>query len=325
MKLSLLFFFAFTNPLVLFFAILLYGGIPPDNMKKAIADSEAYSQVSAHFAQQDADTITQNKDFTVIVSKRLTPTYIRTKTESVIDESATWITGKTQTVPVVSFRELKEELQSEHSDLMGNIEHIPTAVELKRSDLDAQNQTRYLEQAKQITAFTNDDFTLPLGNQLEGIKLAYRILQIALPMLIVLLICSLFLLVKFAYSLPSRFKWVGAALLASSIVGYGCIFFHPYITPVIIRTNILQQSDFFSLFSPIIIAMINHYVEIYIGYQEIVNTVFLVGAAGCFLGAIATRKQAIPKLKPVYEIRSYWETPLKEKPTPPSEEYTDTK
>ncbi|MGH7204379.1 MAG: hypothetical protein ACREHC_08090 [Candidatus Levyibacteriota bacterium] len=285
-------------------------------MKKALAESGAYTQVSEHFTQQDVDTLEQNPGLTIFVSKRLTPLYFKKKTESVIDDSTNWITGKTQTAPVLSFKELKQELESEHSDLMGSIEHIPTATELRNSDLDTHGQERYLEQTKQLVAFTNDDFTFPLGNQLEGLKLVYRILQIAIPVFIVFLLCSLFLLVKFAYTLPSRFTWVGATLLASSIVGYGCIFFHSYIIAIILRTNILQQSDFLSLFSPIVLAMINHYLEIYVGYQEITNALFLVSAAGCFLGAIVTRKQAIPKLKPVYEVRSYWETPLKEKQTP---------
>jgi hypothetical protein len=82
------------------------------------------------------------------------------------------------------------------------------------------------------------------------------------------------------------------------------------------KINILQELNSYPLFAPILPALINHLVDVYVRYQIILSSIFLVGAAFCFLGTFLTRKQAIPKIKPVYEVKSYWETPLKEKPAP---------
>jgi len=325
MKLQLLLFFALATPIALFFIIILYAGISTEDMKKAISESGAYPQLAEHLTKQEANTLIIYNNSTVFVSKLLTPAYFKTKTESAIDDSADWITGKTQTPPEVSFRELKQEIQLEYPDLLSNIEHVPSKSELQNSNLNVQDQALYLEQAKQMAAFVNADFTFSLGNKLEGIKLTYRILQIVLPVIIVLLICSIFFMTKLANSPPLKYKWIGATLMTSSIAGYGCIIFHPYITAAIAGTQVIQESTLFSLFLPIFIAIINHYVEIYVGYQEIVSTVFLVCAAGCILGAILTRTQTVSTIKPIYEKVTYWETPLKVMQTSHSAESKETK
>ena len=312
MKLQLLLFFAVVFPIVLFLATIIYGNTSTISLKKAITDSGAYSHIASQFAQVDADTIAKYNTYDVFVSQLLTSTYFQTKIESAIDDSANWITGKTQTPPVISFKELKEELQTKDIILLKSLIHIPTSAELKKSGLNTQDQAAYLNQAKELSAFANTDFNFPLENQLEGIRLVYSILQIAIPILIVFLLCSLFFLITMANSLPMKFKWVGATLLTSSFVGYDFILFHSYFISAIMATSLLQELNAYPLFSPIIPAIINHYVDIYVGYQELVSILFLVGAGICFLGAFLSRKQAIPKIKPVYEVRSYWETPLKE-------------
>lgn len=311
MKLQLLLFFAIATPFVLFFSSVIYGGISPANVKNAVAKSGAYTQISAHFTKPEAIPVAQFIDFPIFVSKRLTPAYFQTKIESAIDDSANWITGKTQTPPAISFKELKEELQADHPEIMQELQYTPTSAALQKSHLSSQDQARYLEQTKDLKAFTDANFTFSFGDKLDGIKVAYIFLQIALPLLIVLLMFCIFLLAKQAISPPLKFKWVGAAFLTSSIVGFGCILLLPYITPAILGTHILQESEALSLFTPIFAAIINFYLENYVGPQEIVSTMLFIVAAACFLGAFLTRKQALPSIKPVYNVRSFWETPLK--------------
>src|SRR5207302_1493496 len=99
------------------------------------------------------------------------------------------------------------------------------------------------------------------------------------------LIFNLFWLIQLAKSPPAKCTWIGATLLTSSFVGYGCIIFHAYITTVMARIPFQHELAFMSLFSPIIFVIINQYVEIYIRYQEAVSIIFLIGAFICFVGA----------------------------------------
>ncbi len=325
MKLSFLLFFSFATPLALFLGTILYGGITNDNIKKALAQSPVYTQISNHFKNQDAQVVTQKQFSPIFVSKRLTPEYIKTKTESTIDDSTNWVTGKSQTVPVLSLNELKTDMQREHPELLKAIEHVPTESELKGSNLNEKELDRYLEQATQLSSFAKADFTLTLDRHLEGFKLVYEVLQIALPLLVVLLICSLLMLAKLANGVPAKFKWIGAALLTSSIVGFGCIFLTTYISSTIAQTNLLELSDFLMLFTPIIITVLNHYLAVYTGYQITASTVLLVCAGVCFLSAVLTRKQAAPIIKPLNVEHSYWVQPIKEIEPEPSGESKNSK
>lgn len=309
MKLQLLLTFAFVSPLILFLATIMYGGITTTDLKKGVVDSGAYVEIGKYIEQQDADTIGNNQHYSVLISKNLNSNYFQTKTEKVIDDSSLWITGKTNTAPTISFKEIKEELQQDNG-FLNNVKRMPE-IDVKQSDLNREEQAMYVAQQKQLIDFINGDLTISLADQMQGVKLVYSILQIALPILIGLLIVILFLIAKQAANIPSKCKWVGSTLLVSSIVGYICILLHQYITMALMELRIFQESNL-ALFTPIILAIINYFVEAYINYQEIVNAIFLVGAAICFLGAIITRKMAPPKTTPVYNVKSYWETPVKE-------------
>jgi hypothetical protein len=312
MKIMFLLFFVFSAPVALFLATILYGGHTRETVKKALADSPVYEQISQHFSKEDTQVMDQN-DYPYFVDKRFTAEYFRNKTESTLDDSAAWISGRSQTVPVVSFKEIKDDIQKAHPDLLTAIEQTPTAEQLQSSDMTEEQAAQYLDQAKQLRTFSNNDFTVPLGQYLQSVKFVYGALKIALPIYVLILLASLVMIVLFANTIPAKCKWLGITFFLSSVLGFGAAMLYRANSDAITHLNFTDQTEFITLVTPIIVTVINHFAGVYAANQIIMSEILIALAALCFVGSFLTRKQADPSLKPLKVKSTYWTSPSKKK------------
>lgn len=304
MKILLLLFFSFGTSLALFLWTLLYSGHTRETIKKALADSPVYTQISDHFAKQDKLVMEQDQ-YPYYVSKRFSPEYFRNKTESVLDDSAAWITGRSQNAPVLSFKELKDDLQQDHPDLISAIEQVPSEKQLVDSGLDETQTEQYLNQAKQMQTFSKSDFAIQLSQYLQSVKIVYNGLKIALPILIVILLLCLMMIWLLSEGTPRKFKWVGVTLLVSSMGGYGFIFVYHFSKDVITHFNLADQSEFVTLVAPIITTVLYHYISVYLSHQALMSTLFLIIGTCCLVVAFLTRHQS-SSVKPLKVNASFW-------------------
>lgn len=310
MKLLLILFIAFTTPAVLFFATLIYTDVSNDKLKTTLAAAGVYEQISKHLTVRDTSI---DDPFLPIIADRFTPEYLKTKTESTLDDATNWITGKSAKIPEVNFKELKEDLAKRDPKLLASLQNVPNEAEMAEAGIDEEQRTAYIQQVKQISDFTKQDFAIKLDQHLGGFKLVYDGLKIAIPIVILILLLSLFMVVKLSNGLPTKFKWLGITFIVTAFVGYGVFLSNSLIATGLEKVNLLEQSTITALITPIMLAVLNYFIKLYASYQQTAGVIFLVLAGICFLGAILTRKYAAVTIKPLKVKRSYWEKPLPKK------------
>lgn len=304
MKPILIFFIATTMPLVLFIATLLYGDVTNEQLKKALNESGVYKQMSTYLVRGDLEL---DVPFFNVVKDRFTDEYLHAKTETALDVSTAWITGTSKTPPVISFPELKDDLSKRDPELLASLQKVPQKEELTQEGIEPEQQEAYLQQVKQISEFTKNDFSIKLADHLQGFKLAYEGLRIALPILLLLMLGSLFMVWKLADGLPKKFKWFGITFLVTAITGYIVMLSHSMITYGITQVSTLNDAEVVKMLTPILLSILGHYMKLYASYQEIVASFSIIVAAVCFVLMVITRKQAAPSVKPLKVQRSYWD------------------
>jgi hypothetical protein len=306
MKVLLLLFFAFISPLVIFLTTVLYGGTSPDILKTELAEANIYSKVTA-FLTNTSDEGEENTEITDIVAANFTPEYTQSKVEDVIDTSYDWITGETTQSPSVSFPEIKQQILTQHPSLLTDIEAMAkdaeqtfdtTGMSEEEAVQAEQMHTQMTSQMGMMTEFVKNDFSWPLTKQLTGVKQLYSVIKLLQPILTLLLLLSLLILGLLNPTWPQRLKWTGAALFVAGIAGFMAVAFQAGI--VALLTTVTQQTtnEAVTMFTPIIISIVRHFVKTYTNYQGIVSIVFFVVAALCFVIA-SLHKNEKPALKPV--------------------------
>ena len=310
MKPILIFFIATTMPLVIFIATLLYGDVSNEQMKKALKESGVYEQMSTYLVRGDIEL---DVPFLNVVKDRFTDEYLYTKTETALDVSTAWISGKSQTRPVISFPELKEDLNERDPELLASLQKIPQKEDLDKAGIEPEQQESYLQQGKQIIEFTKNDFSIKIDKHLQGFKFAYDGLKIALPILVLLMFGSLFMVWKLADGLPAKFKWLGITFIVCAVTGFSVMLSHSMITYGITKVSMLNDAEVVKMLTPILLSILNHYMKLYASYQELVAAFSLIVAVLCFILMIVTRKQAAQSVKPLKVQRSYWEKTNKKK------------
>lgn len=302
----LLLFFAFSTPVVLLIATMLYGGVTNDSIKAALANSNAYAKVSSYFSQKDAAVAEENQTFSDFASKRLSAEYFKDKTETAIDDVGDWITGKTQTPPGISFVELKNDLQQEDPQLYENIQRITTAREMDEADLTEEQKKQYTNQIIHLRTFFHNDFTVPIGTHLEGFKTVYGYLGIALPVLVVIMLLCLVVIAIHSHGLPNKLKWLGATFLVSSLAGLVFILLHELLADASTQVTLADQPDIVALMAPVLISVFNHYVDVFVAHQITTSTAFFGLSVIMLVAAFITRNQVPKNLKPLNPGKSYW-------------------
>lgn len=283
MKPLLLAFFSFTSPLLVFLATALHGGISNEVIKTELASANIYEQLLQHLASISEET--EDTELQSIIIDTFTPQYTKMKIENTIDVSYFWIIGDSREVPTISFPEIKEKLITNNPDLLAELETLaektnqPVRTEGMGPDEIIQAETLQQQTNDNLASFTSlvkNDFTISLEKHLASAKLTYNTIKIILPILLILLLLDIILLGFLNKTWSSRLRWIGATILTGGLIGYLVIFLQNSL--VVVLTDFAQENSSYglSIFSPVIIALAQYFVETYTTYQGIISTLFLI-------------------------------------------------
>jgi hypothetical protein len=306
MKLILLQLFVLIMPSTVFLTTLLYGGITTALIKEELAETHIYDTVGGYLEQMNSTDIidSESQQFSEILSSRLTPEYLQKKTETAIDDSFVWITGKSKTPPVISLKELKDDINVQNPELLASLETFTESVDTQlvtddtipsaEAEADTiQQNAEISETAQAINALVKNDFSIPLEDHLIWAKRIYTLLAIVHPISLVLLALTFSYMSYLAVTWPSRLKWMGAALVTGSIVGFIVILLNTFAITALTEMPVDTTYEISALLIPVAVNVTNHFIETFSQYQLVVSISFLTIAALCFIGVKITKPKTI--------------------------------
>jgi hypothetical protein len=290
MRVVSLLFFIFNLPVVVFLASLLYGGFSPQILKEELSQTKVYERLLSSPNKEVSDNL-----ILTALAKRVTPSYLQNKIEDAIDDSYAWVTGTTKEPPLLSFKDLKEDIianDPELSKLTSEFKELPKTQEAYES---------YPPQRETEINFVKNDFSFPLKDSLADIKQTHTVLSIILPVLIVLLILCLISLIVLNHSARSRFRWLGSAFLLGGIFGYLTLLLSQYVSHVFLRIFSQAEDPVIHMAYPIVEGTLTAFINHYARSQVTATAIFLVLGITSLLFALVLQSPA-PAL-PIKKIK----------------------
>jgi hypothetical protein len=287
----LIFLFVITVPIVIFLTTILYGGFTVSTVKQDLVKADVYTKISGYLQTVQTDETDPNlQQFDTILKTRLNASYVQGKTENVLDSSSSWISGQTTTPPVLSFKEVKDDIVAQNPNLLPNLTSLQKEIQNQSTDQSANpdeaNQQQAMSEAfNSFNTMLKSDFTIQLGTYLQGVKQFYTTIKIAQPVLGILLLVYLLLIFFLSTSAKSKFLWLGWTFLLTGIWGFVVLLLTKFITSLISHLLFSNTTYMMQLVTPILTEIINRFTSTYVSYQGICSVVFFLVAAGCFIAA----------------------------------------
>lgn len=301
MKVFLLLLFVFTFPIAVLLSSILFGGFSNTFFKNELIKSGVYTKISLYIQDlsfQEEDQLSEQ--FTDVLKNRFTNSYIKDKTEDTLDLATNWITGASETPPVISFAELKEDILAQYPQVLPELEEV--AKEAKQQAIangseDGQQTMDMMQGLDSISTLAKSDFTIQLSSYLAPLKTLYNIIQLALPTSFVLMTIYLMFLLLFSHPWHARFTWIGATAMLSGIWGYTVVYMNAYLVYLMTTTISANANDIFSIFSPVLLNLANSFINIYAYYLGLVSIGAFLIAAICFIAAALMNTQSASSLQ----------------------------
>lgn len=301
MKLALLFLFAMLTPFTVFLTEVLYGGTTPDELKRGLAQTAIYTNASIFLitAKAEGKQDTAASELSEHLYKRFIPEYIQSKTEKLIDDGHIWVTADGPS-PTLSFIEIKQDLISINPAFQAQFEQIQSVAQ--QSEFSAENSlseyagsTGEQSETDALTALAQNNFTVPVGEYFQGIKTFYSVIQILQPILVLLLIATLFLLIKQNLDTQNRLKWLGATLITAAVFGFGMVFFNTLAIANLMQTTTSSSGNFLAAFAPIMLQLMDIFMSEYAKVQNNLGICMVIVGIFCFAGAALKAKNHAKK------------------------------
>jgi hypothetical protein len=283
MRVVSLLFFIFNLPVVVFLASLLYGGFSAQVLKEELSQTKVYERLLSSPNKEVSDNL-----ILTALANRVTPTYLQNKVEGVIDDSYTWVIGKTKKPPLLSFNDLKDDIiasDPELSKLTSEFKELPKTEEAYES---------YPPQRETEINFVKNDFSFPLKDQLAGIKQTYTVLSIVLPILIVLLILCLVNLLVANHTARSRLRWVGSVFLLGGVFGYLTLLLSQYVSHVFLHIFSQAEDPLIQMGYPMVEGTLMAFIDHYARSQVTATSLFIVIGIVSLLFSFVMQPPALP-------------------------------
>jgi len=304
MKFFISLFFIVCFPVVIFLTTILYISDITPLLKTDLVKNHIYNQLSSQLGKLD----TGDSNSTIVsqfIQSKFTSDYLQNKVEKAMSDSDDWIKGKTNTPPVISFKDVKDELNAQYPQLLPDIEQ--SAVQLKQQEAQnpqlAQQNPQAVQNLNMIASFAKSDFTIPLNKYLVGLKNFYTMVRILQPVLTVLLVICILLLGTLNKTWSSRLKWIGFTLLFGSIWGFILAYSNVALVSFIAKHAATISNQSLQMATPILLQLINHYVSSFTSYQKTASIVTLCAAVGCFIWLAFTTNTPVALAKPRSNIK----------------------
>lgn len=312
------FFFIFTIPVLVFLGACLFGGVSSVSIKNNLLTSNAYTLLSDQIgkqldsASQDSSDATVNAIITA-AKNRITPSYLQQKTEKAIDDSTLWINGKTSTPPILSFSEIKDDINAQNPEILPSL--IKTMDEFKKQQEELQkedpdNSSGKTMELNGMGTFIQNGFTVPLEKGVGTIKTIHNQIFIGFIVFLILDSFALLIMFLFSHSLKSKLKYIGIVFVITSIYGYlltfglGTLF---KIAEYIIKS---QDQPAVVYVAPIILNLVATFINKYKQLQTF-TSIGLFASGVCFMVINMLTKSSDGLTKPTKPAVKPTKTPVK--------------
>lgn len=259
LKVLLILSFGFSVQFLFFFLVFAIGGFTPAFLKDTLVKSNVYSTVSEKIESFTSNDSSGSSEDMVMpfIKEQFTSSYIQGKSETLIDDTFSWLNGKTKTPPVLSFRELKDSIERKNPELISQLQQMSEEMKQQQQEqaLQEGGPATPASDSMDFTKMMKSDFSIPVGENLKPLKQAYSFFKFALPLTAFYLLVLLGLIALLSTGTKSKLKWIGATFL-SSILFCGLpllISFGLAHTPIMLDTKNAELSSIISTISTIVV------------------------------------------------------------------------
>lgn len=295
MEFLLLLFFTLCFPIFIFCTTILYTSDLTPILKTDLVKNHIYGQLSNQLGKLDTGD-SNSPLVSQFLQNKFTTQYLQGKVEKALNDSDDWVRGRTDTPPVISFKDVKDELNAQYPQLLPDIQQA--AEKLKEEEAQnpklAQQNPQAAQNLDMIVSLTKSNFTIPLNKYLIGLKDFYTTIRILQPVLAILLILCLILQSVMNQTWPGRLKWIGFTLLFGSLWGLTLAFGNVALITVLASYAEKISNHNLQMATPILLQLINHYVDAFAKNQKTASTAVFCVAVVCFVCAIFSNKQIAP-------------------------------
>lgn len=282
MKLFALIYLVLATPVAVFLYTIFYGGINNTVLKNELARSKTYSAIAdfaATIKPEDSDT--SEDEILSVIKEHVTQSYVKEKTEELIDVSYNWVTGTTNTPPVISFKDIKDEIMAKNPELLSSLEDISKEAQAAgpSSDLSGDEQAQMKQATQGISDLVKSDFTFSLEKQLSAVKSAYATLRILFFATLILLAVSILIIVLRANDLKSKMRWLAAAFAVAGVWGFIIIALNVGITNVLTQLTTSTSNEAANIALPIVVAVVGKFVSTFTTNQGILSIALILFGA----------------------------------------------
>jgi hypothetical protein len=303
MKILITLFFTFCFPVFIFLTTVLYTSDITPLLKSDLVKNNLYSHLSSQLG-----TINTGSDSSALlgqfIKNKFTANYLQQKVEKAMNDSDDWVTGKSQTPPVISFTDVRDDLNAQYPQLLPAVEQAAEQMKQEeKQNPQLQQNPQAANDLNMIDYLAKSDFTVPLNSYLISFKNSYTTIRILQPALGILLILFLILQCTINKMWPLRLKWIGITLLISSVWGFLLAYGNGVVIAVLTKYLATNTNHAVQIAMPVALQLINHYVTADSSYQKTASITGMIIAAGCFIGVFVTQKNSNVQKKSVKTIK----------------------
>lgn len=243
-----------------------------------------------------------NEDLVLIagpfIKRELTAGYIRVKTEQLIDDTESWMKGKTENSPVLSFADIKNKLTEKNYTLLSRLEAFSEELAKEKVKLRKQAENENDPETRaalnnlpdfDFNSFVKSDFSIPLGKHFKGLKLLYVLTQTGLFIIGFILLLALLLIYIVNTSQKQRFRWFGIVFILAFIWNAGPWLFIN-LASKLITGYVLLNNDIPAFVHPLFDTLVTPILNTYFQTGGIMLLLLLLGGICCLiLSAILNR------------------------------------
>jgi hypothetical protein len=233
LKIILILLFASLTPVLALLITFKTGVINPQSVKSQLKTGGIYEILVSNLTKYLDDQENENPEdnpLTLVAPylvKEITPVYVETKTETLIDDTDRWLTGNKIPPPELSFNDLRNKIISENRNLVSqlkqmNIEYQKAKPEIKKALEEAARENPDITPPPEmpeinIDTILNKNLSVPVGSYISWLKPVVWLSQTGFIAAVATLILILGLIILLSNSPQSRLQWLSLTFFISGI------------------------------------------------------------------------------------------------------------
>lgn len=218
------------------------------------------------------------------IREQFTSSYVQGKSETLIDDTFSWLDGKTKTPPVLSFKELRDSIEQKNPELLIQLQQASEEMRAQQQQQAEMSGESLPNDTMDFNKMMKSDFSIPVGENLKPLKSVYTFFKFALPLTAVYLFVLLGLIVLLSSGVRSRLKWIGATFISS--IFFCCL-------PIVIALGLfkaplqfdVKNAELSGIISSISTIVVKAFAEKYLQVEILGVMTFVAIGVICFIAS----------------------------------------